>query len=207
MTDFTKYRRYPYPSSEREVGNGAVASEALARAVALDLDTLDAGWAAAPIRTSKILTPSANGSAVVAGGSYLVQQFATVAATKGSAGLASDGTGLRILDASAEGWYWVNLNIEMAITGTVSIPAGFDVVLQQLRANGAGTLVVPPNGERYGNTFTATSNSTLDNRVSGVFRMQVNDRMWVRWKHGNGASTARINQSQSILQAVRLSPL
>jgi hypothetical protein len=208
VTSYTKYRKYPYPSSEREVANGAVHSEALARAVALDLDTLDAGWAAAPIRTSKILTLTTNGTAVAASSVFIVQQFGTVSSTKGSAGLVSDGTGVRIADATAEGWYYANLNAELGITGAVTIPATFDVMIQHLKLSGSGALVEPTaNGERIGNVFTSSSSITLDNRASGIFRLTVNDRLWVRWKHGNAASTARINQSLSVFEVVRLSPL
>jgi hypothetical protein len=208
VTNYTKYRKYPYPSSEREVSNGAAQSEALARAVALDLDTLDAGWAAAPIRTSKILTLTTNGTAVAAGSTFIVQQFGTVGTTKGSAGLVSDGTGVRIADATAEGWYYANVNAELGITGTVTVPATFDVMIQHLKLNGSGALVEPAaNGERIGNVFTSTSNATLDNRISGIFRMTLNDRLWFRWKHGNTGSTARINQSLSVFEVVRLSPL
>jgi hypothetical protein len=46
MTSYTPNRGYPYPSSAREAGNGGLHSELLARAVARDLDTVDAGWAA-----------------------------------------------------------------------------------------------------------------------------------------------------------------
>jgi hypothetical protein len=206
VTSYTKYRRYPYPSSEREVGNGAAASEALARAVALDLDTLDAGWAAAPVRTSKILTLSANGTA---GGVNVLSSitFNTVSTTKGSAGLASDGTGLRITDQTAAGWYYVNINAEMQATGAVTVNAKFELWLQQLRSNGAGTLVVPWNGERLGNTYYSTTTPALDNRVSGMLRLEVGDRVWCKWRHTNAASTARINQAQTIMQAVRVSPL
>lgn len=206
MTSYTKYRKYPYPSSEREVGNGGAHSEALARAVALDLDTLDAGWAAAPLRTSKILTLSANGSAQ-SSGSLLSISFNTVSTTKGNAGLTSDGTGIRITDPSAAGWYYVNVNAQMQPTGTVQVAAKFELWIRQLRSNGVGTLVVPWNGERLGATFYATTNPALDNRVAGLIRLEYNDRVWCYFRHTNTVSTARINQTQSIFQAVRVSPL
>jgi hypothetical protein len=206
VTSYTKYRRYPYPSSEREVGNGAAHSEALARAVALDLDTLDAGWAAAPIRTSKILTLSANSSAVGTN-ALLSISFDTVGTTKGDAGLSSDGTGIKIVSASAQGWYYVNVDAQMQATGAVTVGSKFELWLQQLRSNGAGTLVVPWNGERLGATHYATSNAALDNRVSGMIRLELNDRVWCRWRHFNSGSTSRINQAQTIFQAVRVSPL
>lgn len=206
MTSYTRYRKYPYPSSEREVGNGAAASEALARAIALDLDTLNAGWAAAPIRTSKILTLSANG-ATQSSGSLLSISFNTVSTTRGSSGLSSDGTGIRITDSSAEGWYYINVNAQMQPTGTVTVNAKFELWLQQLRSNGAGTLVVPWNGERLGNNYYSTTNPALDNRVMGMIRLQLNDRVWCKWRHTNTGSVARINQAQSIMQVVRVSPL
>lgn len=207
MTSYTKYRRYPFPSSEREVGNGAAHSEALARAVALDLDTLDAGWAAAPIRTSKVLTLSANSTAIVNGGGQTLISFNTVGTTKGSAFLTNDGIGVKVTDPAAEGWYYVNVNAEMQPTGTVTVGAKFELWLQQQRANGSGSLVVPANGEKLGSAYYATTNPALDNRVAGVFRLVVNDRVWLRWRHTNTGSTARVNQAQTIMQATRLSPL
>jgi hypothetical protein len=205
VTSYTRYRRYPYPSSDREAANGAVHSEALARAVALDLDTLDAGWANGAIRTSKILTMSADSLALSSGGPYAVN-FNTVNTTKGSAALIADGLGLTV-GSGAEGWYYVTCTARLQPTGTVTVNAKFEMRLQHMRTNSGGVLTLRPNGERYKFTYYATTTAALDSEVGGLFRLQVGDRIWMRYAHTNTGSTAQIKAANSVFSAVRVSPL
>lgn len=197
MTGYTDNRRYPYPTSAREAGNGGAASEALARAIAADLDVLDAGWAAAPVRSTKIIGLSAD-SGGFGSGSQSSWTPTTVVQVTGSAYT----TATSEIRVNLDGWYEANLNFAVAPTGALTVSSRLECWIRHYRNNAVGTLVT--QSERFGDTYWPSSTANLYNRVSGMFRMLAGDRLWVYWRHGNAASTVKILAQGSTLQAVRV---
>lgn len=200
MTRYTDNRRYPYPSSPREAGNGAAASEALARAVAADLDVLDAGWNVAPIRSTKIIGLSAD-SGGFSSGNRTSWTPTTIVQTTGAAYTTATSE-IRVMQ---DGWYEVNLNFAVAPTGALTVSSRLENWITHYRSNSVGTLIT--QSEREGDTYWPSATANLYNRVSGMFRMLANDRIWVYWQHGNAASTVKVLAQGSTLQAVRVRSL
>lgn len=201
MTSYTDNRGYPYPSSAREAGNGGAASEALARAIARDLDTVDAGWALQATRPTKILGLAANITNFVNGVRQVVN-FSQVNKIVQPSYFTTSTTEIRVL---ADGWYRALLNFRGAPSGTVTVNARMENWLNHYRSDASGTLRhVEPSGERFGETYWPSTTPDLFNEVSGVFRMISGDRIWAELQHGNTGSNINIVASGTYLTVVRL---
>lgn len=196
MTDYTDNRRYPYPSSEREAGNGALHSELLARAVAADLDLLDAAWAQEPLKSTKIATLSADGSALSSGTDWTLLMNSVVKVT----GL-WDTANPAQMQVSLPGWYYIVFNLHTVATGAVTANARHLCYIRQKRNNTAGILSTV--SERWGDTFTTTGVDVY-NKASGMFRMLAGDRIWCAFQHTNAASTVKPAATATFLSATRL---
>ena len=196
MTSYTDNRRYPYPSSEREAGNGGAHSEALARAVAADLDVLDAAWALEPTKTTKIANLSADGSGLGTGTDWTLLMN-NVVKSIGS----WDTNNPAQLQVSAPGWYYVTFNIHTVATGAVTGNARHICYLRQKRNNSAG--ITSTVDERFGDTYT-TSVVDVYNKTAGMFRCLAGDRFWCAFQHTNAASTVKVSASGTYLTGTRL---
>lgn len=183
MTSYTDNRRYPYPSSEREVGNGAAASEALARAVAADLDALDTAWALEPMKATRITNLSADGFGLGSGTDWLLLMNQTVKS------VGDWGGGAGALQINVPGWYYVGLNLHTAATGAVTGNARHIAFLRHNRTQGSGISKVI--GERMGDAYTTTG-ADVHNRISGMFRCVAGDRFLAAFQHTNTASTVKV---------------
>lgn len=200
MTSYTQNRGYPYPSSEREAGNGGRHSEALARAVAADLDVLDAGWVRQATRPSKIIGFPADSAGFSSGGTNSLD-FGTITTVVAPEYFNTANSEVRIA-TGGDGWYFANMNLRIAPTGAVTVNARTQLWVRHLRSNAGGTLVTQT--ERHGDTFWPSSTVDLFNRASGMFRMIAGDRIWVYWTHANVASTVKVVAAGTYLEVTRV---
>lgn len=201
MTSYTDNRRYPYPSSEREAGNGAAGTEALARAVAADLDTLDAGWALQSTRPVKILGLASTLTGFTNGVRSQIA-FTQVNKVIQPAYFSSSISEMRVL---VDGWYFADLNFHAVPSGTVTVNARLQNWLNHYRPSTAGVLVhVDPGGERFGDTYWPSATADCFNRVSGMFRAIAGDRFIIEMQHSNVGSTVNFPAVGTYLEVTRM---
>lgn len=197
MTSYTDNRRYPYPSSAREAGNGGLHSELLARAVAADLDNLDAAWAAEPTKATKIANLSADTGGQGTGSDWTVQMNNVVKSTG-----PWDSNNPAQMQVSLPGWYYVALNLRTDCTGAITVNAQHVCWVRLVRNNAAG--VTATIEERYAATYQPSATAGIYNRVGGMFRMLVGDRIWAAYRHTNTGSTVKVTASGTYLSATRM---
>lgn len=199
MTDLTKNRGYPFPSSERETGNGGLFSELLARAVAADLDAVDRDWAAELQHSTMVLNMSADLTPLTNGTEYSVF-FNTL--EKRTTGLGLKATQLNYLtpDVGGEGWYHVIATCQSKANGTITAGAQHRMHLNV-------------NGDRYGAPFVKRTyyfntfqRGTLDNYMGGeaVVHLGTNESMRMGFFHLNTGSDARVVAAGTRLTATLL---
>lgn len=197
---YTDNRRYPYPESAAEVGNGGLHTELLARAVDADLSALASAWANALVRSTMIAEQK------------LGDSFPFIAGSEGSVSpdtvSSRTGLGVRntpgIVRADLPGWFKITGHIRSKATGTISAAAQHRVGLVHYRpAKTAGSLDVV--GARYALAFQAGT-ADMYNGVTGMFRLIAGDQVWLTFFHQNAGSTVVVVGSGSFgtrLEVVR----
>lgn len=201
MTDYTDNRRYPFPSSPREAGNGGLHSELLARAVAADLDVLDAGWALQATRPLKILGLASTLTGFTNGVRSTIA-FTQVNKVIQPSYFSTSISEMRVL---VDGWYFGDLNFHAVPSGTVTVNARLQNWINHYRPSSAGILThVPPNGERTGDTYWPSSTPDCFNRVSGMFRALAGDRFIIEMQHTNTGSTLNFPAPGTYLEVTRM---
>lgn len=185
MTSYTRHRGYPYPSTDREMGNGAVHSEELARAVARDLDVVDADWAAELQKPTSILTRSADISAYFNANQELSVPYDTVEHASTGVGLtASPGSGSFFVPAGAAGWYHFMASLRTIASGTVTAAARhrLAIVRQGNLFNTFQTIESRPV-----ETYQATGQEVY-NTVECVMHVDPGDSVIVTYFHVNASN-------------------
>jgi hypothetical protein len=195
VTSYTTNRGYPYPSSEREGGNGGLHSELLARAVAADLDVVDAEWAALLQRPSIILSMTSDLTGLSTGGIYGVS-MSTVDKQVGT-DVVYSGTGVR---AAKPGWYHITAQLRSKASGTITAAAQHRVQLEHVKPVYGSLATVQMY---YTETFQAGS---LDNylMIDVVVHLLLNEEVRMRFFHTNTGSTATVVAAGTRLTAAQI---
>lgn len=184
MTEYTRNRGYPYPKDAKECGNGGLHSELLARAVALDLDALDAAWTAAAARPSIVMVPNADGTNISSNVSSLVINWTTEKQV--GTGIVGSGTAVRV--TTAPGWFHVTCTMHTRAEGAITANAQHRIELDEDGLVGGSYKL---RLRRYATTFQAGSNDVF-NSIDCVTKMDASDQIRVRFFHTNTASNGRI---------------
>lgn len=182
MTGYTDNRGYPYPSSERETGNGGLHSELLARGVARDLDTVDAAWAAGVNRDTSTLTRNADLAAYFNANQVLSIPFDTLEhGSTGATLVASVGSGTFTVPKGWAGWYHFTLAVHTVASGTVTGNARHRVGIARM-----GNLfsAFQDKEVRWCDTFQPAAGD-IYNSVEGVMHVEGGDTIEARYFHQN----------------------
>lgn len=202
MTSYTENRSYPYPSSEREAANGAAASEALARAVQVDLDVLDAGYAAGLQRPLKIITLAADTGAVYGPSTEYTQPWDTISKIVLPSYFSSS-SGEIAISATGAGWYFASYNLRLAPGGTVTLNSRYQMWIRHQKLTVTGTPYY--DSQRFGDTWCGTTAvANHDNRISGVFRCEAGDKLIPYFMHGNAGSNVKVVAAATAFEVTRL---
>lgn len=188
MTSYTRNRGYPYPSSEREAGNGGLHSELLARAVAADLDLIDAGWAAELQRPTIIAGLSGNSGNLIANTAPTLN-LNTVEKQVGSL-LTLSGLGLVVAEGG-NGWYHLTCQVHSQAVGAITADAQ-----HRAQIDHSETLYGTITTKRM-YYFESFQSGSLDMYTMGeaVVHLTVGDAVRLRFFHTNAGSDARVLQS------------
>lgn len=185
MTSYTRNRGYPYPSSEREAGNGGLHSELLARAVAEDLDGIDAGWAGLLQRPTLVLSIFADQTGLSNNALYSV--FTDVVDKQVGTALESSGVGMRVAKGG-DGWYHITGQLHSRAEGAITADAQHRMQLEH---------IIP----QYGNLATyrmyyyeSFQSGSLDMYTMGeaVVHLTYGQEIRMRFFHTNTGSTGRV---------------
>lgn len=185
MTGYTDNRGYPYPSSEREAGNGGLHSELLARAVARDLDPVDAAWAAGVNRDTSTMTRGADLSAYFNSNQVISVPFDTLEhGSTGATLIASVGSGTFIPPKGWAGWYHFSVVVHTVASGTVTANVRHRVGIARM-----GNLynTFQDKEVRWCDTFQPPSGD-IYNAVEGVMHVEYGDTIEARYYHLNASS-------------------
>ena len=198
---YTPNRGYPYPKDEKETGNGGLHSELLARAVAADLDTLDAGWAAELGHSTVLLKLNGDKTGFIANDANQGVFFDDVDhASTGPFLFSGAGSQVIAVNRGGDGWYHCNGSLRALPSGTVNDGARhrlgivvFEFVLSQ------GTIV----DARYAETYM---NSTQDitMTVDGMFYLRFGQTLEMRYLHANTSSDMTVRAAGTHLAATRI---
>lgn len=186
MTGYTEHRGYPYPSSERETGNGGLHSEQLARKVAGDLDVIDAGWAAELQRSSIILSLASDVSPLIANALHTVALTTVVKQTTGL-GLAVDNIGLTVAKGGA-GWYHFTAQTQSKANGAITANAQHRIQLDHIHQAYGGLVT----SQTYCTESFQAGSGDMFLMVDAVVHLSYGDKMWLRFLHGNTGSDGRV---------------
>lgn len=198
---YTPRRKYPYPASELEAGNGGLASELLARAVAQDLDALDAAWALEAQKSTKTLTLTANQAGISSGGTTLLILHNTIEKVTGTA--FTTAANQLIVAPGGAGWYFVDCQLRAKPSGAVTTSARYRITLQLIRSSVAGFNIPVDSrqAEVYSNSATTTD---VYNQCQGVFRALEGDRFWCTFDHTNAASAVTVAGTAGLGEGTRI---
>lgn len=197
--DYTPFRSYPIPSSERETGNGGLHSELLARAVAADLDVLDPAWAGEMQHATQILTMSTNATGYAANSDRSIL-FDTI--SKQTTGLGLNSNQILHPAKGGDGWYHVVCAIRAAASGTITANALHRLSLKvyEDQAN-----VQIPRETRYVETLQiGTANVYLMIEAMVLLKYGDNNQVWPYLVHTNVGSTVNIVAAGSFLTATKI---
>jgi hypothetical protein len=195
---FSRYRGYPYPSNGREGGRGGSHSEALARAVARDLDGLDAAWPLLQAPASIVLRMSASSDNRAASLENPVSMDIVDKIT--GTGLANDASGVRVV-AGGEGWYHVVATCRSNAMGAITAGAQHRLQLQEQTTNSAGILV--QRLMRYTETFQQGSTDNY-NQLEAMIYLGVGDKVRMWFFHTNTGSLGRVVNTGTRLMATKI---
>jgi len=186
VTGYTPNRGYPFPSSERETGNGAAATEVFARAVAADLDVIDAGWATELQHSTIVLTIASDLTPLGSGGLYGVSMDTVVKLTAG-VGLKFSGAGIGVA-TDGDGWYHITGQCHSKANGTITAGAQHRVQLEHLGAEYGGFVT---KRMYYSESFQAGS-LDMYTTIEAVVHLVAGDEVRMRFFHTNTGSDARV---------------
>lgn len=192
---YTSSRGYPYPASERETGNGGLHSELLARAVARDLDVVDAAWAAELQRPSATLTRSTDSAGYFNANQDLWVPLDTLEHASADTRLVAS-TGAGAFSVTAPGWLHFSASLHTVASGTVTAGARHRMAIIRL-GNLYGTFQTKET--RYCETYQTTG-SEVYNSVEGVMHVDVGDTVQLNYFHAN-ASTMTLRAAGTRLSA------
>lgn len=186
MTSYTRNRGYPYPTSEREAGNGGLHSELLARRVARDLDTVDAAWAGELQKPTAQLTKTGDLVGIFNANQDFIALFDTLEHASTGVGLVVSGGGSTFFLplGSVAGWYNFSSSLHTVATGTVTAGARHRMSIVRL-GNLYGTFQTKE--ARYCETYQAAG-SEVYNSLECVMRVEPGDTVQVNYLHANASS-------------------
>jgi hypothetical protein len=200
VTSYSRNRRYPSPSSDKELGNGGLASEVFARAVARDLDRVDAGWAAELQHPTATMTLSADQAGYFLASNDQVIPFDTLEHASTGVGLVPQaGAGSFTVVKGGDGFYSFTVAVHTVASGTVT-------------ANARHRVSINRNGNLYGafqtkNVFYAETYQQTGVEIylalETVARLEYGDTVESHYFHVN-ASTMTFKASASYFTATRL---
>jgi hypothetical protein len=196
---YTDNRGYPYPASAREAGNGGLASEVLARAVAADLDYLDAGWAGEMQHSAVVLRKNTDQTGINASSATTFLMDILDKKTTGL-GLGNSTVALSVV-AGGEGWYHVNATLHSKASGAITAGAQHRLQLQELYTNSYGNFA--ERRVRYTETFQQGVTDNY-NQLNACVYLGLGDQVRMQLYHTNTGSTATIVASGSRLIATKI---
>lgn len=185
MTDYTRNRRLPFPSSEREVGNGGLHSELFARAVARDLDTVDASWAAELQRPSAQMTRSADVAGYFNSNQTLSVPYDTLEHASTGLGISTSlGSGSFFALAGRQGWYHFSASLHTVASGAVTANVRHRMSIARY-GNKFGSFQLKQ--ARYCETYQPAAGEVY-NSVEAVLYVEPGDNIYVDYFHLNASS-------------------
>jgi hypothetical protein len=197
MTGYTRNRAYPFPSSERETGRGGTHSEALARAVASDLDVLDAAWAGEQAKLTAILSLGSDQTGIPANTEFGVS-FSAAEKTPNSAFMA---IGQAVFcKAAGAGWYHVTGCTRAGASGTITANARHRMSLAtyQFKYGNVSDIDV-----RYSETYQAGSQDCY-NTLDAIMFLDATRTLEMRYLHSNTGSNVSVKAGMTRLACTRL---
>ena len=190
MTLYTPNRGYPFPASPREAGNGGLHSELLARAVARDLDALDAAWAAAAQPSTKVMnknTDTTNLTANAGGSGFAI--FMDVVEKQTGQAFTTETDELAVA-AGWGGWFLVNCQLRSKAQGAITAGARHTLFLRVLGPGRTGNLTELET--RRADTFANGATVDIYNQIQGMIRLEAGNRIWIGFDHTNTGSNVTV---------------
>lgn len=185
MTKYTRNRGYPYPASERETGNGGLHSELFARAVAQDLDAVDAAWAAELQKPSASMTRSADLSAYFNNNQDIPVPYDTLEHASTGFGLtASVGSGSFFVPSGGAGWYFFSASMRTVASGTITANCRHRMSIVR-QGNQFGQFQTIES--RFAETYQATG-VEIYNALECVMHVDPGDTVIVNYFHNNASA-------------------
>lgn len=197
MTSYTQNRAYPYPSSEREAARGGTHTEALARAVASDLDVLDAAWAAEQAKLTAILSLSSNQTGIPANTEFGVS-FNSAEKTPPTS-LMTIGSSV-FCKAAGAGWYQVTGCTRAGASGAITANARHRMSLVTYRFQYGNVADIEA---RYSETYQ-TGSQDCYNTLDAIMYLDGTRTLEMRYLHSNTGSTVSIKSGMTRLAVTRL---
>lgn len=201
MSKYTSNFDLPYPASRREMANGALASELLARAADREISALDTAWAAELQKPTSILVPTAN----VTGMPYDTDNslFISGAIQKSVGGSFSTQFPKPSTPtvASTSGWYHVALASEFEAEGTINSGSYRRMWVD------IGD-VDPVYGIKVKDRFYTQDSQTAGGQVNlgleFVAFLTAAMVMRIYFRHGNTSSTVKMNITRTMWTLSRI---
>lgn len=199
MTSYTDNRGYPFPSSPREAGNGGLHSELLARAVAADLDVVDATWAGLLQRSSINLTLAADITPISASG--LATVFMDTVEKQVGPSLVHTGIAIGVTETGG-GWYHITGQVHSKANGTITADAQHRV---QIEHTYPLLGLIATKRMYYSETFQS---GTVDMyaAIEVVLHLAYGEEARMKFFHTNTGSDARVVAANTRLTATLIVP-
>jgi hypothetical protein len=196
MTSYTPNRDYPFPSSNREAARGGTHSEALARAVAADLDVLDAGWAAELTKPTVMIALSADQTGYTPNNETPIL-FTTTEKSTGVGIIAGQTITVSTL---GQGWYHVTGCTCAGASGTITANARHRLSLAVYKFQYGNQVDVDV---RYSETYQAGSQDCY-NTLDSIMYLAPGLTLTARYLHSNTGSNVTVKTGMTRLCATRL---
>lgn len=197
--DYTDNRGYPFPTSRRETGNGGLHSELLARAIAADLDLLDAGWTDEMQHSTQLLTKSGNDTNIASGSTWPIF-FDTIEKQSTGRGLSKLNNGDLSLELGGDGLYNVFASARANAQGAITANCWHRLSALVISTTGSG--VVFTRETYYYETQQVGPQDMYTNiEFSTVLRGK--DRIQLQYLHTNAASPVTVQASATRLAATK----
>lgn len=201
MTSYSRRRSYPTPASVRERANGGLDSELLGRAVAVDLDGVDAAWPQEANHSTVIYGLSGTQTGLIYNDYNNLISFNTLEAASagGEPGLFSSAAQGLSTVAGGEGWYHVKGSVQAQASGTVNAGALHRLQLR-IHDFSLGGIAVETY---YADTQQQGANTNWTN-VEAVVRLTPLRQAYLYYLHLNVGSTVNALATGTYLSGYKI---
>ncbi len=189
MTLYSRYRQYPYPRDAKEAGNGGLHSQLLAKAVARDLDEVDAEWATENARPTLMVTKSGDQGGIGSGlgGSTSIDNWTREKEVGPTIFTSLSGSFRPALGQG--GWFHVNATVRSKASGTITADALHRIGIRVLQLNTTGFYETV--NQRWSQSFQSGT-ADMYNQLDLMVYLTNSRIMRLELQHTNTGSTVTV---------------